>query len=226
MHHAITITHCIRNRTQKNSDEDESYTRYHSLKVRHPSINTAETPLPQATKQTTVPASYNLSILPSHDNRTALPPPPTSLAAPVRNNTRARRVRTRQRTTINLLLQAALDVAPGPAPGVVGPGRLQVDPPAQAPRAEAGRDLLGALGRRRVVDGAVAARRVPMASALHAVRVDAWRALWRRAVGAAVVDVEDVEGVDVAWDVAVCLNSVLAASWFDGVGWGGRTRAG
>lgn len=125
------------------------------------------------------------------------------MAAPVRNNTRARRVRTRHRTTVDLLLQAALDVAPGPAAGVVHLGRLHVDPAAQAPRAEAGRDLLGALGRRRVVDGAVAAGGVAVAARLHAVRVDSWRALRVRAVGAAVVDVEDVEGVDVTWDVAV-----------------------
>lgn len=66
--------------------------------------------------------------------------------------------------------------------------------------------LLGAMGRGRVVDGAVAARRVALvvAAVLHALRVDSWRALRGRAVGAAVVDVEDVEGVDVARDVSVC----------------------
>lgn len=125
------------------------------------------------------------------------------MTAPVRNNARTRPVRARQSTAVDLLLQAALDVAPGPAPVVVGPRRLHVDPAAQAAGAEAGRDLLGALGRRRVVDGAVAARGVAVAARLHAVRVDARGALWVRVVGAAVVDVEDVEGVDVAWDVAV-----------------------
>lgn len=65
------------------------------------------------------------------------------------------------------------------------------------------------MGRRWVVDGAVAARRVAVVSTvvptvLHALRVDSGGALRGRAVGAAVVDVEDVEGVDVARDVSVC----------------------
>lgn len=67
--------------------------------------------------------------------------------------------------------------------------------------------------RRGVVDGAVAARGlavaalvVAMAAGLHALRVNSGRAFRGRAVGAAVVDVEDVERVDVAWNVSVCLG--------------------
>lgn len=85
---------------------------------------------------------------------------------------------------------------------VVHRRRLHVDTAAQAARADAGRDLLSALGWGRVVDGAVAALRVAVAARLHAVRVDAWRALRGRLVGAAVVDIEDVESVDVARDVS------------------------
>lgn len=89
--------------------------------------------------------------------------------------------------------------------------------------------------RGRVVDGAVAAGLLAVVpSVLHALRVDSGRALPGRVVGAAVVDVEDVERVDVAWDVSVCLSLGLAVGlaelvvWLGrggGCDWDGHTRA-
>lgn len=131
-------------------------------------------------------------------------PPPTSVTAPVGNHARARRVGTRHNTAVDLLLHTPADVAPGPAPRVVDGRGLQVDPAAQAAGADAGGHLLGALRGWRVVDGAVPARRVAVATCLHPVGVDACGALGAGAVGAAVVDVEDVEGVYVAGNVPVC----------------------
>lgn len=125
----------------------------------------------------------------------------TPSAEPVDLNTRARRGPARHGAAGDLLMHTAVDIPPNPAARDVDAGRLQVDAAAQAARAEAGRDLLGALWWRRVVDGAVAAGRVAVAACLDAARVDAWCAIWLGMVGAAVVDVEDVEGVDVAGDV-------------------------
>lgn len=126
------------------------------------------------------------------------------MTAPVCNDPRAWRVRARHGAAVDFLLYTALDIAPDPTAMVVDSGWLQVNPPTQAASADAGRDFLGALGRRRVVDGAVAARGVAVAAALDAIGVDSGRTLRGRAVGAAVVDVEDVEGMYVPWDVSVC----------------------
>lgn len=142
------------------------------------------------------------------------------MTAPVSNNARARRVGGHHNAAVDLLLHTPVDIAPGPAARVVDGRRLEVDPPAQAAGADAGRDLLGALGRGRVVDGAVAARRVAVAARLYPVRIDTRCTLGGWPVGAAVVDVEDVEGVDVAWDVPV-LFVWISHGTREGIGWGG-----
>jgi hypothetical protein len=141
-------------------------------------------------------------ILPRRSN-SAAKPPPTRVAVPVSHNAGARRAGRPQDTTVHMLLRTPADIAPGPEGRVVDGRRLEVDPPAQAAVADAGRNLLGALGRGRVVDGAVAARRVAVTARLDPVRIDTRCALGGWPVGAAVVDIEDVEGVDMARDVPV-----------------------
>lgn len=177
--------------------------RFHSFKTSSSIIHIAEHTTVRKLHAELVPPSQNLPVLPNSDDA-AVVSPPAIMAAPVGDDARARRVRAHHDAAVDLLLYTTIDIAPDPARGVVDGRRLQVDPPAQAAGADAGRDLLGALRGRRVVDGAVAARGVAVASGLYTVRVDSGSAFWGRTVGAVVVNVEDVEGMDVAWDVPVC----------------------